>query len=71
MLATIAIASRDKNYFAVWLGSTLGLVASNCLAIVAGKAISKKLTGKAMHITAATIYIIAGALSIWHGWAER
>lgn len=71
MLATIAIASRDKNYFAIWLGSTLGLVASNCLAIVAGKAISKKLTGKAMHITAATIYIIAGALSIWHGWAER
>ncbi len=71
MLATVAIASRDKNYFAIWLGSTLGLVASNCLAIVAGKALSKKLTGKAMHITAGIIYMIAGALSIWHGIAER
>jgi len=68
MLATIAIASRDKNYFAVWLGSTLGLIVSNCLAIIAGKALNKYVTGQAIHYTAAAIYIGAGILAIWHGF---
>jgi putative Ca2+/H+ antiporter (TMEM165/GDT1 family) len=67
MLATVAIASRDKNYLAVWLGSTMGLVASNCLAIIAGKALSQKLSGKAMHMTAAAIFTFAGVASIWQG----
>lgn len=71
MLATVAIASRDKNYFAVWLGATLGLVVSSVLAIIAGKALSKKLSGRSMHITAAIIFLLAGVLSIWHGLAER
>lgn len=67
MLATIAIASRDKNYLAVWLGSSLGLIASNSLAIIVGKTLSQKLTGKVMHITTAIIFLCAGALAIWSG----
>ncbi len=67
MLATIAIASRDKHYFAVWLGSTLGLVTSNALAIIAGKALSKYLTGKVIHYGSAAIYIIAGIFAIRQG----
>jgi len=71
MLATVAIASRDKNYFAVWLGSTLGLIVSSVLAVIAGKALSQKLSGRTMHITAAVIFILAGVLAIWHGLGER
>lgn len=67
MLATIAIASRDKNYFAVWLGSTLGLIASNCLAIIAGKALNKYLSGKVVHFTSAAIYILAGIFALRQG----
>lgn len=71
MLATVAIASRDKNYVAVWLGSTLGLVVSNSLAIIAGKALSQKLSGRTMHIIAALTFLLAGALAIWNGIAEH
>jgi Ca2+/H+ antiporter, TMEM165/GDT1 family len=71
MLATVAIASRDKNYFAVWLGSTLGLVASSCLAIIVGKVLKQKLSARVMHITAAAIFFFAGTLSIWHGMAPQ
>jgi putative Ca2+/H+ antiporter (TMEM165/GDT1 family) len=67
MIATIAIASRDKNYFAVWLGATLGLMASNCLAIIAGKTLSKYLTGKVIALTTAAIYIIVGILALKQG----
>ncbi len=67
MIATIAIASRDSNYFAVWAGSTLGLLASNSMAIVAGKALSKYVNGKAIHYIAATIYIIAGLFALKQG----
>lgn len=35
MLATIMIASREKTFFGVWLGSTTGQVVSNALAIAA------------------------------------
>jgi putative Ca2+/H+ antiporter (TMEM165/GDT1 family) len=71
MLATIAIASRDKNYFAIWLGSTLGLIVSNCLAIIVGKAISKKITGKSMHIITAVIFVVAGLLAVWQGLTQH
>ena len=71
MLATVAIASRDKNYFAIWLGSTLGLIVSSVLAIIAGKALSKKLSGRTMHIASAVIFLLAGVLSIWHGLTEH
>ncbi len=67
MIATIAIASRDSNYFAIWAGSTLGLLASNSLAIIVGKTLSKYVNGKAMHLIAATIYIIAGLLALRQG----
>ncbi len=68
MIATIAIAGRDNNYFAVWLGATLGLIVSNCLALVVGRALDKYLTGKTIHLISAGIFIIAGALAIWHGF---
>ncbi len=67
MIATIAIASRDSNYFAVWAGSTLGLIVSNSLAIVAGKALGKYVNGKAIHLITATIFILAGLLALKQG----
>ncbi len=70
MIATVAIASRDNNYFAVWLGSSLGLTASNCLAIIVGKTLNKYLTGKIIHLVSAAIFIVAGALAIWQGFTN-
>jgi Ca2+/H+ antiporter, TMEM165/GDT1 family len=67
MIATIAIASQDSNYFAIWAGCTLGLIASNSLAIIAGKTLSKYVNGKAVHLIAAAIYIFAGLLALKQG----
>jgi putative Ca2+/H+ antiporter (TMEM165/GDT1 family) len=67
MIATIALASRDDNYFAIWAGSTLGLLVSNSMAIGAGKALTKYVTGKAVPLIAATIYILAGLFALKQG----
>ncbi|HEY9757828.1 MAG TPA: TMEM165/GDT1 family protein [Oculatellaceae cyanobacterium] len=69
MLATIVIAGREHNHFtAVWLGSTLGLLCSNALGILAGKVLANKLSAQAMHYLIAAIYIISGGLAIFEAF---
>jgi putative Ca2+/H+ antiporter (TMEM165/GDT1 family) len=69
MLATIVIAGRDHDHFiAVWLGSTLGLLASNALGILAGKLLADKLSAKSMHYLIAAIYCISGGLAIFEAF---
>lgn len=70
MLVAVAIASRQPEFFQVWLGSTIGLAASNALAIIAGKLVKERLSARGLKITIAVIYIISGlasiAESLWH-----
>ncbi len=47
MLATITLAT-DYGWFGTWLGSTLGMVAADALAIVVGRALGKRLPEKAI-----------------------
>ncbi len=37
MLATVTIARQQQSFFGVWLGSTLGKVVADGIAIVVGK----------------------------------
>jgi Ca2+/H+ antiporter, TMEM165/GDT1 family len=67
MLATVAIASREGSFVQVWLGSTVGLVAANALAIFAGKALSQKLSAKTLRYCVAAVYIISGIVAIVEG----
>jgi Ca2+/H+ antiporter, TMEM165/GDT1 family len=71
MLATAAIAGSEHNFFQVWAGSTAGLVASNALAIFAGRAVKTKLSTKKTTIAIAVIYIVTGILAIVKGLTER
>jgi putative Ca2+/H+ antiporter (TMEM165/GDT1 family) len=64
MLTAVAVASRYHSFAQVWLGSTVGLVAANSLAIFAGKAMATRLSGRTMKITVAAIYVISGVLAI-------
>jgi putative Ca2+/H+ antiporter (TMEM165/GDT1 family) len=64
MLATVAIAGREGSFIGVWLGSTVGLVAANALAIFAGKALKQKLSAKTLRYCVAAVYIISGILAI-------
>ncbi len=61
MLATIALAA-DHGWFGTWLGSTLGMVAADALAIVAGRLLGTRLPERAIRVGAAVAFFAFGAL---------
>ena len=66
MLATITLATTE-GWFGVWLGSTLGMVAADALAIGVGAVLGKKLPEKVIQYGAATLFALFGFLLIWQG----
>jgi putative Ca2+/H+ antiporter (TMEM165/GDT1 family) len=63
MLATITLAT-DHGWFGTWLGSTLGMVAADALAIVVGRALGRRLPEKVIAYGAAALFFLFG---IWLG----
>jgi putative Ca2+/H+ antiporter (TMEM165/GDT1 family) len=61
MLATITLATRE-GVFGTWLGSTLGMVAADGLAIVAGRMLGARLPERAIRIGAAVSFFVFAAL---------
>ncbi len=76
-LATISLAakysvptiSKYSSFIQVWLGSTLGMVVADALAIVTGIVLGKKLPEKLIKWTSASIFIIFGVLTLIKVWA--
>lgn len=66
MLATITLATTN-GLFGTWLGSTLGMVAADALAIVVGQQLGKRLPEKAVKIGAAVLFVVFGLLLIVEG----
>lgn len=66
MLATITLATHE-GWFGTWIGSTLGMVAADALAIVVGAALGRKLPEKAIKYGAAALFAIFGVLLIASG----
>jgi putative Ca2+/H+ antiporter (TMEM165/GDT1 family) len=66
MLATITLAT-DHGLFGTWVGSTLGMVAADALAIAAGLWLGRQLPEKAVNYGAATAFAIFGVLLIVQG----
>ena len=71
MLATVMIASRERNFFAVWVGSTMGLVLANALAIIVGKMLGRRLPEKALRYGTAFIFIASGLWALIEAWRLR
>jgi Ca2+/H+ antiporter, TMEM165/GDT1 family len=63
MLATITLATRE-GLFGTWLGSTLGMVAADALAIGVGALLGKNLPEKAIRISASALFVLFGVLLI-------
>ena len=55
MFTTIALAT-DNNWFGVWIGSTLGMVAADALAILVGAAMARNLPPHIISRGAATLF---------------
>ena len=59
MLATVTLAA-DNDWVGVWIGSTLGMVAADALAIVVGAIAGKHLPGRFIQLTAAALFLAFG-----------
>jgi Ca2+/H+ antiporter, TMEM165/GDT1 family len=64
MLATVTIASQQHAFVGVWLGSTLGMVVADGLAILVGKVLGKQLPEQAIKYGAAAIFLVTGMVTL-------
>jgi putative Ca2+/H+ antiporter (TMEM165/GDT1 family) len=66
MLATITLATSE-NLFAVWAGSTVGMVAADALAILVGQQMGARLPERAIRIGAFIAFVVFGTLLLIEG----
>jgi len=66
MLSTITLAT-DRSAIPVWIGSSLGMVISDGLAIAVGRIMGRKLPERAIKIGAACVFFAFGAFSLLQG----
>lgn len=64
MLTTITIASQQRSFAGVWLGSTFGMVLADGLAIILGTVMGKRMPEKTVKIIAAVVFFAAGIWTI-------
>ncbi|GAA4549059.1 TMEM165/GDT1 family protein [Pseudonocardia xishanensis] len=69
MLATITLATQH-GWFGVWLGSTVGMVAADALAIVIGRQLGKRLPERTIRYGAAVGFVVFGAVLLVEALAE-
>ena len=68
MLATITLAT-DDDWLGVWIGSTLGMVAADVLAIAVGVLLGKHLPERVISLGAAALFFAFGAWLLADGLA--
>jgi len=71
MLGTVAVAAQHPGEPVwVWAGSTVGMVASDGLAILLGRYLGKQLPEKAVKWGAGSIFLAFGAWGTWMGGSQ-
>lgn len=63
MLATITLAA-DNDWLGVWIGSTLGMVVADGLAIIVGAVAGKHLPERVIQIGAAALFLLFGVFML-------
>jgi putative Ca2+/H+ antiporter (TMEM165/GDT1 family) len=66
MLATVTLATNE-GLFGTWLGSTLGMVAADALAIVAGQQLGARLPERTIRIGASITFAVFGVVLVAEG----
>jgi putative Ca2+/H+ antiporter (TMEM165/GDT1 family) len=64
-LATVALAARYQSIVAVTVGTTLGMLVSDGLAVFLGEKLAERVSMKAIRRVAAGIFIAFGVVSAW------
>jgi putative Ca2+/H+ antiporter (TMEM165/GDT1 family) len=66
MLATITLATHE-GWFGTWIGSTLGMVVADALAIGVGALLGRQLPERAIRYGAAAAFAVFGVLLVLQG----
>ncbi len=66
MLATVTLATKH-GLVGTWIGSTVGMVAADALAIVVGQQLGARLPERTVRVGAALVFVIFGVLLIVEG----
>ncbi|AZG46909.1 TMEM165/GDT1 family protein [Gordonia insulae] len=69
MLATITL-STNNDWLGVWIGSTIGMVAADALAIAIGALLGKHLPERTIARGAATLFFGFAAWLLWEGLSD-
>jgi putative Ca2+/H+ antiporter (TMEM165/GDT1 family) len=64
-LATVALAARFQSVALVTTGTTLGMLASDGLAVFLGERLAQKVSMKWIRVGAASLFFAFGAASAW------
>jgi len=68
MLATVTIASEQKDFYGVWFGSTIGMVLADALAIVVGRLMGKNLPENLIKYGGAAVFLLSGVWTLWEAF---
>jgi putative Ca2+/H+ antiporter (TMEM165/GDT1 family) len=63
-LATVALAARYESVVRVTVGTTLGMLAADGLAVFLGERVAEKVSSRKMRWAAASLFFLFGALSL-------
>jgi putative Ca2+/H+ antiporter (TMEM165/GDT1 family) len=66
MLATFALAA-SQGALPTWIGSTIGEVAANLVAVVVGRQVGRRLTPRLIRVGSAALFAVAGAFVLVGG----
>jgi len=69
MLATITLAARGEA-FGTWLGSVVGMVAADAIAVGVGSQLGARLPRRVVLRVAALLFVAFGVLLIYQGFAD-
>lgn len=69
MLATITLAT-DHNWLGIWIGSTLGMVVADALAILVGRYLGQRLPERLIRYGAAALFVMFGIWLLIEGVTE-
>ena len=64
MLATVTLASQLHSALPVWLGSTVGMVIADGLAVIIGLLAGRRLPVRAIKYGSAGVFIVSGLLTL-------
>jgi Ca2+/H+ antiporter, TMEM165/GDT1 family len=65
IFATMTLAGHSRNFYAVWIGGTLGMFAADVLAILVANLLGKALPAKATRIGSGIVFLFAGVWALW------